>query len=73
MLAVPTRYQGQGLARPLLDAVHALSREREDSCGVTLTTEREANVALYQHVGYRVVGRGTIVPGLETWGMYRPD
>ena len=28
MLAVPTRYQGQGLARPLLDAVHALSRER---------------------------------------------
>ena len=30
-------------------------------------------VALYQHVGYEVVGRGTIAPGLETWGMYRAD
>ena len=73
MLAVPPRHQGQGLARALLDRVHALSRERDDSRGVTLTTEREANVALYEHVGYRVVGRGTIAPGLETWGMYRPD
>ncbi len=73
MLAVPARYQGQGLARPLLDAVHELSRARTDSCGVTLTTELEANVALYRHVGYKVVGRGTIAPGLETWGMFRPD
>ena len=73
MLAVPPRYQGQGLARTLLDRVHALSRERDDSRGVTLTTEMEPNVALYQHMGYRIVARGTIAPGLETWGMYRPD
>ena len=73
MLAVPPRYQGQGLGRVLLDRVHALSREREDSRGVTLTTEVESNVELYRHVGYEVVGGGTIAPGLETWGMYRPD
>ena len=73
MIAVPSRYQGQGLGRALLDRVHALSRDRDDSRGVTLTTEVEANVDLYRHVGYEVVGRGTIAPGLETWGMYRPD
>jgi GNAT superfamily N-acetyltransferase len=73
MLAVPTKHQGQGLARALLDRVHALSRERDDSRGVTLTTEVESNVELYRHVGYRIVGQGTIAPGLETWGMYRPD
>jgi GNAT superfamily N-acetyltransferase len=73
MLAVPPRHQGQGLARPLLDRVHALSRERDDSRGVTLTTEVESNVELYRHVGYEVVGRGTIAPGVETWGMYRAD
>jgi GNAT superfamily N-acetyltransferase len=73
MIAVPPRHQGQGLGRALLDRVHALSLERDDSRGVTLTTEVESNVALYLHVGYEVVGRGTIAPGLETWGMYRPD
>jgi ribosomal protein S18 acetylase RimI-like enzyme len=73
MIAVPSRFQGQGLGRALLDRVHALSRERDDSRGVTLTTEVESNVELYRHVGYEVVGRGTIAPGLETWGMYRRD
>ena len=33
MVAVPGRFQGQGLGRALLDRVHALSREREDSRG----------------------------------------
>ena len=73
MIAVPPRHQGQGVGRALLDRVHALSRERADSHGVTLTTEVESNVELYRHVGYEVVGGGTIAPGLETWGMYRPD
>jgi GNAT superfamily N-acetyltransferase len=73
MIAVPPRHQGQGLGRTLLERVHALSLERDDSRGVTLTTEVESNVELYRHVGYQVVGRGTIAPGLVTWGMYRPD
>jgi GNAT superfamily N-acetyltransferase len=73
MLGVPARYQGQGLARALMDRVHAMSRERTDSEGVTLTTESEANVALYLHLGYRVVGEATIAPGVRTWGFFRPD
>jgi GNAT superfamily N-acetyltransferase len=73
MLAVPPRFQGRGLARLLLDRVHAMSRAHPESVGVTLTTESPANVPLYQHMGYRIVGQGPIAPGLATWGFYRPD
>jgi len=73
MLAVPPRHQGRGLGRRLLERVHAMSRERKDSRGVTLTTESAANVPLYEHMGYRVVGHRHVGPGLETWGLYRPD
>jgi GNAT superfamily N-acetyltransferase len=73
MLAVVSRYQGRGLGRVLLERVQAMSRERTDSRGVTLNTESERNVALYQHLGYRVVGQATIAPGFETWDFFRPD
>ncbi len=73
MLAVSPDFQGRGLARVLLERVHAMSRERADSRGVTLSTESERNVALYRHLGYRVVGQATIAPGLETWDFFRPD
>jgi GNAT superfamily N-acetyltransferase len=73
ILAVPPRYQGRGLARPLLERVHAHSREYPGSRGVTLTTEDPKNVAFYQYFGYRVVGRAPIAPGVDTWGFFRPD
>ena len=73
MLAVRPRFQGRGLSRVLLDRVHALSRDLPESVGVTLTTEARENVALYQRFGYRIVGRGEIAPGLDTWGFFRPD
>lgn len=73
MLAVVPGYQGRGLGRALLERVQAMSRERADSRGVTLSTESERNVALYRHLGYRVVGQATIAPGVETWDFFRPD
>jgi GNAT superfamily N-acetyltransferase len=73
MLAVPPRFQGRGLARVLLERVHAMSREHPESRGVTLTTESPANVPLYEHMGYGIVGHGQIAPGLETWGFFRRD
>lgn len=73
ILSIPPRYQGRGLARPLLDQVHLLSREYARSTGVSLTTEDPKNVRLYEYFGYRVVGRREVVPGLETWGFFRPD
>jgi GNAT superfamily N-acetyltransferase len=73
MVGVPPRHQGHGLGRALLERVHRMSRERADSRGVTLTTETEANVSYYERLGYRIVGRETVAPGLETWGFFRPD
>jgi ribosomal protein S18 acetylase RimI-like enzyme len=73
MLAVPPRHQGRGFARTLLERVQAMSRERADSLGVSLSTESERNVALYRHLGYQVVGQETIAPGLVTWGFFRAD
>jgi GNAT superfamily N-acetyltransferase len=73
MLAVVPVAQGRGYGRALLERVQAMSRERADSRGVTLSTESERNVALYRHLGYRVVGRATIAAGVETWDFFRPD
>jgi GNAT superfamily N-acetyltransferase len=73
MLAVRPLYQGRGLARPLLERIHALSREYPESRGVTLTTEDPENVPFYRHFGYRVLGPARIASGLETWGFFRPD
>ncbi|HEY7612937.1 MAG TPA: GNAT family N-acetyltransferase [Gemmatimonadales bacterium] len=73
MLGVRPRSQGQGLASPLMERVHALSRELPPSRGVTLTTEDPRNVPLYRRFGYEVVGRRPVAPGLETWGFFRRD
>ena len=73
MLGVPPRFQGRGLGRLLLERVHAMSREHPESQGVSLTTESAANLPFYQRLGYRLVGRGRIGPGLESWGFFRPN
>jgi GNAT superfamily N-acetyltransferase len=73
MLGVLRPRHRQGLGRLLLDHVHAASEAQGRSEGVTLTTEIMANVQLYQHFGYEIVGRVDVAPGLETWGLYRPN
>jgi len=73
MLGVRPRYQGRGLASPLMERVHALSRELPASRGVTLTTEDPRNVPLYRRFGYEVVGHRQVAPGLETWGFFRAN
>lgn len=73
MIGVAPEEQGRGRGRVLLDRVHALSRERADSIGVTLTTEEPANVPIYEHVGYERLGHEVVSSGLETWGFLRRD
>lgn len=73
MLGVRRRAAGRGMGRLLIDHVHAISRQTPDSRGVTLSTEDPANVPLYEHLGYRIIGHAGIAPGLETWGFFRPD
>ena len=71
MIGVRRAQQGLGRAKELLAAVHDLAAADPDSSGVSLTTERSQNVALYEHFGYRVVGHTRVAPGLETWGLFR--
>lgn len=72
MIGVRRTHQGYGLGRVLLAAVYDIAAADESSSGVSLTTERPENVALYEHVGYRTVGHVRVAPGFETWGMFRP-
>lgn len=72
MIGVRRRHRGKGLARRLLDEVHALSRSDQGSQGVTLTTEDPRNVGFYEHLGYAVVGHVRIAPELESWAMFKP-
>lgn len=71
MIGVRPSGQGRGLARSLLDAVHELARRDPSSAGVSLTTEHEPNLALYQHFGYRISGHAQVAAGLRTWTLYR--
>ena len=73
MIGVRRAAKGKGLGRRLIEHVHLMSREDSGSEGVTLTTEDEANVPLYQHFGYEIVGHATVGWGLKTWGFFRPD
>jgi GNAT superfamily N-acetyltransferase len=73
MIGVRHAAHGQGYARKLLETVHALSREDAASSGVSLTTEVEANVALYEHFAYRQLGRTEFAPGLSAWGFFRAN
>lgn len=73
MIGVRRSSPGQGLGRLLLEEVHRRSAEDPDSRGVSLTTEEEANVGLYEHFGYEIVGRVAVTPDLTTWGLFRPD
>ena len=73
MIGVRGRARGVGLGRKLIDHVHLLSRDDPASEGVTLNTEKAANVPLYEHFGYKLVGHATVTTGLETWSFFRPD
>ncbi|MGE5175924.1 MAG: GNAT family N-acetyltransferase [Hyphomicrobiales bacterium] len=73
MIGVRRSHHGRGLARPLLDAVHEMSRVDPASIGVSLTTELPRNVTLYEHFGYRIVGHTRVDDALETWGFFRDD
>jgi GNAT superfamily N-acetyltransferase len=70
MIGVRRTAQGKGLARPLLEAAHALSVNDPNSSGVSLTTETPRNLTLYERFGYRVTGHARIAPELESWGLF---
>jgi GNAT superfamily N-acetyltransferase len=73
MIGVLKTHAGSGYGRILLDAVHELSLTDADSTGVSLNTEDENNLPLYEHFGYRVVGHVKVTEDMDTWVMFRED
>lgn len=73
MIGVRRHHQGRGLGVRLLDHLHAWSAADPTSAGVSLTTEVESNVSLYQGFGYRVLGSAPVASAFTTWAMFRPD
>ncbi|MDX1439653.1 MAG: GNAT family N-acetyltransferase, partial [Rubricoccaceae bacterium] len=71
MIGVRSDKQGLGLGRMLLNAVDELSDTDSHSIGVTLSTENEANIPLYEHAGYEVVGSKAVAAELKTWAFFR--
>ena len=72
MIGVRPSHKGQGLARPLLETVQRLSDADPNSSGVSLTTELERNVTLYQHFGYSVIAQNDVAGAkFCTWGLFR--
>src|SRR5688572_12620266 len=71
MIGIRGSHKGQGLARPLLDAVQQMSDADPNSTGVSLTTERARNVKLYEHFGYSVIAHKTVSEDVQTWGLVR--
>ena len=70
MLGVRHAFHGHGYARPLLDAVFLLAQAHAQSNGVSLTTETPANVKLYEHFGFEVVGEARLAD-FTTWGLFK--
>jgi hypothetical protein len=51
--------------------VHRLSDADAASAGVSLTTESEQNLPLYEYFGYKRIGHAVIADGLKSWGLFR--
>jgi GNAT superfamily N-acetyltransferase len=68
MLGVLPERRGNGYARVLLEHVRGLSIAA-GCAGVALSTEDPANLPFYEHMGFEVVGEGT-VDRLSTWSLW---
>ncbi len=71
ILAVAPDYQGQGVARQLVEHVHAQCDEDEQAWGSYLLTGDEKNTHIYRRFGYRVVQTKQGGP-VTAWHMFRP-
>ncbi len=68
MIGVLAEHRGQGFASQLLAEVRRMSAQDPGSAAVSLSTERESNLAFYGRLGYRITGE-TQVGNLHTWNL----
>ena len=74
MIGVDAAHRGRGVARAILDTVQERASTHPDSIGVVLTTERPANVRVYESMGFVVLGEVTTDDGLlRSWTLLREN
>jgi GNAT superfamily N-acetyltransferase len=73
MIGTRKNARGKGYGRILLEHVHALSERDPYSLGVSLTTEDQGNISLYESFGYEITGHARVCAEIETWAFYRPN
>ena len=71
MIGVRNNVRGKGYGRILMENIHSMSTNDDQSQGVTLTTENEKNISFYEHLGYQVVGTAAVSDSMRSWGFYR--
>lgn len=70
MIAVDAPDRGRGLARTLLEDLHARCARDPVSTGVGLETTKPENVPLYERFGYRVTHADHFA-GVPVWSLFR--
>ena len=70
MIGVRADARGGGLGRMLLGAIEAAVQRHPSSTGIALDTENPANVGLYQHWGFSVLGSFELA-GMTVGCLYR--
>ena len=71
VLGVSPEFHGTGVARILMDEVHAIDSKDELSTGVYLETAKETNAEMYRHMGYELVAKDRLDGKVDTWYMFR--
>lgn len=72
ILGVMPGSQGQGIGKTMMKALHQMSEESSQSCGVALDTENEHNLEFYQRLGYSVSTASNFA-AITIWSMFRPN
>jgi len=74
MVGVVSAFRGRGYSRLLMDRVIEQSEGDPESEGVLLTTEYDANVALYESMGFGTLGEARLPDDrLRSRTMFRPS
>ncbi len=55
IIGVRPEAQGRGYAGAIIERLKEMSRAHPESQGVCLTTESDANISLYEHLGFRII------------------
>jgi GNAT superfamily N-acetyltransferase len=69
LLGVRPQAQGRGFSRALLETLFAVTDRQK--VPVYLETMKEVNVAIYQRLGFELVGTSTLAAGLPNWELRR--